>query len=191
MSIQVESDKLKRLEDNLRYKIYNLDLAQDNMFVCYLGSPNANPNTIDDIINYPEDNSNWSGIIATEVSADQVGLSFDLNKITMKPQIKSITKPFTVNVTFIEEWDQKVEKTMNDWISKWYDRSGDELVSGDTGKFKDLYVIKFVKNGDKYQDVSQYYFKNCRPTNQYKITANYNATGLTLKQYTLVYETCE
>ena len=179
---------LKNLENDIRSKIYNLDLAQDNMFVCYLGTSNDSDNAITDII---DSKDNWAGIIATEVSADQVGLSFDLNKSTMRTQLKSVTKPFTVNVSFIEEWDQKVEKTMNKWIRSWYDRGKDCLVTTANDKFKDLYVIKFVKNNDKYEEVAHYYFNKCRPTNQYKITASYNATGITLKQYTLVYETCE
>lgn len=186
--MSISSDTLAQLEDDIRSKIYNLDLAQDNMFVCYLGKSDDADTSLTDMIS---NKSTWSGIIATEVSTDQVGLSFDLNKSTMRPQLKSISKPFTVNVTFIEEWDQKVERKMNTWVSNWYNREEDCLKNTDADKFKDLYVIKFVKTDDTYQEVAHYYFKNCRPTNQYKITANYNATGITLKQYVLVYEKCE
>lgn len=143
----LSQDDLDSLQQNAEDYIYDLEPLQSNFFaVCNF---QLQAHDVQAAANNNEYKLMNTMFRVQSVSFNNVvDLDMELTAVTRMPYVKSVTRPSTITIKYLEDEYQSIRAYHKDWMLKWYNPSMDVLRSGSGGKLRGCDIVLYHYIGD-------------------------------------------
>lgn len=140
----IEKEILKQIQQRINF-LYNLEPAQDNMFICSVITPIEKEAKSDGTLNMensfgthfndPQSRTLYTApyrLLSADFSLPIIDVEFDPR--TRTTYLKGVTYNQKFTMTWADDCFHSVRKYHHDWFNCWFQREKDAFVSGVDGK---------------------------------------------------------